>query len=103
MTDGMCRYFDATPNKGSSLVNFTKQWAKETRDLWNSGQPDRSPTTYVNYAFGDESVESIYGYSPRRLERLRALKAQYDPRGRFNYYNPINAGLERRGEGKDEL
>ena len=89
-TDGtLCRYFDATPEPGSGLEDFTKDWAQKTRDLWNAGQPKRLPTTYVNYAFGDESLESMYGYEPWRLERLRALKAQYDPNNRFAYYNSI--------------
>lgn len=44
---------------------------------------------YVNYARGDESMEEIYGYDPWRLEKLRRLKKQYDPHGRFNFYAPI--------------
>lgn len=31
----------------------------------------------------------MYGYEPWRLEKLRSLKARYDPDGRFSYYNPI--------------
>lgn len=46
-------------------------------------------TTYVNYAFGDEPLEQMYGYEPWRLAKLRALKAVYDPKGMFNYYNPF--------------
>ncbi|KAH8893450.1 FAD-binding domain-containing protein [Thozetella sp. PMI_491] len=52
-----------------------------------SGQPLNA---YVNYARGDESLEDVYGHEPWRLERLRALKAKYDPHGQFNYYNPIH-------------
>ena len=44
---------------------------------------------YVNYANGDESQESVYGYEEWRLRRLRALKRVYDPEGRFNFYEPI--------------
>ncbi|KAI1125559.1 hypothetical protein F5Y10DRAFT_227607 [Nemania abortiva] len=65
------------------------KWAHESRDLWNQGQPHRRPTTYVNFAAGDESVESIYGYEPWRLQKLRGLKAKYDPNNRFRWYNPI--------------
>ena len=57
--------------------------------MWNAGQPERLPTTYLNYAFGDESLESMYVHEPWRLEKLRALKAQYDPHNRLAYYNPI--------------
>ncbi|KAI1499778.1 hypothetical protein F5X99DRAFT_410695 [Biscogniauxia marginata] len=73
----------------TSLDEFAIEWKTQTRDLWNQGQPGRLPTTYVNYAWGDEPIESVYGYEPWRLEKLRSLKAQYDPYGRFSYYNPI--------------
>ncbi|KAF1960484.1 FAD-binding domain-containing protein [Byssothecium circinans] len=44
---------------------------------------------YVNYAYGDESLQEIYGHEPWRLEKLRKLKKEYDPHGRFNFYAPI--------------
>jgi hypothetical protein len=44
---------------------------------------------YVNYARGDESVAEVYGYEPWRLEKLRRLKREYDPYGRFNFFAPI--------------
>lgn len=44
---------------------------------------------YVNYANGDESQEAVFGYEPWRLQRLRNLKKEYDPLGRFNFYVPI--------------
>ncbi|KAI1197881.1 hypothetical protein F5X97DRAFT_324097 [Nemania serpens] len=46
--------------------------------------------TYVNYAFGDESEQNWYGYEQWHLDRLRALKQKYDPRGRFSFYAPIS-------------
>ncbi|KAJ4321381.1 hypothetical protein N0V94_002918 [Neodidymelliopsis sp. IMI 364377] len=45
---------------------------------------------YVNYARGDESLEEIYGYEPWRLEKLRKLKKELDPFGRFNFFAPIS-------------
>lgn len=67
-------------------------WGQQTRNMIHAGQPEGSTyDTYVNYAFGDESLESMYGYEPWRLERLRALKAAYDPLGKFNFYNGITA------------
>ncbi|KAM7192572.1 hypothetical protein V8F20_008781 [Naviculisporaceae sp. PSN 640] len=75
---------------GQERVKKSWEWASEVRDLWNSGQrPGRTVNTYVNYASGDESVESMYGYDSWRLERLRALKKKYDPENRFRSYNPI--------------
>ena len=53
-------------------------------------EPGRQKNTYVNYAFGDEPIESMYGYEPWRLQRLIALKKKYDPKNAFRYYNPIS-------------
>ncbi|RDA83522.1 hypothetical protein CP532_4149 [Ophiocordyceps camponoti-leonardi (nom. inval.)] len=69
--------------------DVVRELTEEVRDLWNAGQPDRLPTTYVNHAAGGESLESMYGYEPWRLDRLRDLKAKYDPNNRFRFYNPI--------------
>lgn len=44
---------------------------------------------YVNYAVGDEPLGEVYGFDEGRLERLRKLKGEYDPKGRFGFYNPI--------------
>ncbi|KAF2685189.1 FAD-binding domain-containing protein [Lentithecium fluviatile CBS 122367] len=65
------------------------EWASQVRNLFNDSEPNRRVATYVNYATGDESLESIYGYEPWRLQKLRALKAKYDPKNAFRYYNPI--------------
>ncbi|KAI1377706.1 FAD binding domain-containing protein [Hypoxylon crocopeplum] len=80
-------FFSAVMQEGSE--DQVHEWANEIRDLWNAGQPGRRPTTYLNYAIGDESLEALYGYEPWRLERLRGLKAKYDPHNRFRFYNPI--------------
>ncbi|KAK0615698.1 hypothetical protein B0T17DRAFT_538844 [Bombardia bombarda] len=72
-----------------SLDETALEWAGKTRDLFNEGQPGRLPSTYINYGLGDESLESIYGYEPWRLEKLRGLKHKYDPENRFRYYVPI--------------
>lgn len=43
----------------------------------------------MNYAAGYESLEAMYGFEVWRLDRLRELKAKYDPENRFAWYNPI--------------
>ncbi|KAJ5175929.1 uncharacterized protein N7482_001806 [Penicillium canariense] len=53
-----------------------------------SGQEDLY--CYVNYAIGDEDPRSWYGYEPWRLEKLRKLKAKYDPKHRFSFYAPVD-------------
>lgn len=45
---------------------------------------------YVNYAAGDETLEEMYGHETWRLEKLMRLKKEYDPKGRFGFYNPIS-------------
>ncbi|KAK7906563.1 hypothetical protein PG985_016300 [Apiospora marii] len=73
----------------ATLDDAAVQWGREAVDMWNQGQPTRRPTTYVNYGLGDESLESIYGYEPWRLEKLRSLKKAYDPNNKFRYYVPL--------------
>ncbi|KAH9887488.1 FAD-binding domain-containing protein [Xylariomycetidae sp. FL2044] len=51
-----------------------------------SGEPLHA---YVNYAFGDESSQAVYGYDEWRLARLRRLNARYDPQGKFNFHKPF--------------
>ncbi|KAF1919310.1 hypothetical protein BDU57DRAFT_137282 [Ampelomyces quisqualis] len=84
-------FFATVVPDGSDLHDAAKTWAKESSDIWNAGQPGRQPKLYVNYAMGYdfETLESIYGYEAWRLERLRSLKAAYDPENRFRFFVPI--------------
>lgn len=45
--------------------------------------------TYVNYAHGDETLQEVYGYEAWRQYRLKSLKTKYDPKGKFDFYEPI--------------
>ena len=85
------RFFATAVPEGSDLLDAANAWAKESTDIWNGGQPSRRPKLYVNYAMGHdyETLESIYGYEPWRLERLRSLKVAYDPENRFRFFVPI--------------
>ena len=82
------------PPGNSSIEHAAWEWAKEVRAQWNDGQPGRPIDAYVNYANGFEPVEQWYGHEAWRLERLRGLKAKYDPLNRFRFYNPIIKGNE---------
>lgn len=54
---------------------------------------DDSPRhAYVNYAIGSESVKEMYGWEDWRIEKLEALKSQWDPYNAFAYYNPLVNG-----------
>ncbi|PTB63072.1 FAD-binding domain-containing protein [Trichoderma citrinoviride] len=70
------------------LEGFARTWADKTVGIWYASQPGRRRATYVNYAVGNEPLESIYGYDGQ-LSRLRTLKSKYDPRNKFRWYNPI--------------
>ncbi|KAE8376676.1 hypothetical protein BDV26DRAFT_282481 [Aspergillus bertholletiae] len=61
------------------------------RDIFHTGTGEAEKHVYVNYASGDESLESIYGYEPWRKNKLSTLKAKYDPENRFGFYAPIPA------------
>ncbi|KAK5994064.1 FAD-linked oxidoreductase virI [Cladobotryum mycophilum] len=77
------------PPNNATLEKEAWDWAFEVRDQWNEGQPGRTVNAYVNYANGFEPLEQMYGHEQWRLDRLRSLKAKYDPQNRFRYYNPI--------------
>ncbi|KAL8638606.1 MAG: hypothetical protein Q9228_004256 [Teloschistes exilis] len=66
------------------------QYGRRFRSIVIAGDgPGRRLNAYVNYAYGDETVEQIYGYEDSRLQRLLALKRRYDPQGKFDFFNPI--------------
>ncbi|KAK4113175.1 FAD-binding domain-containing protein [Canariomyces notabilis] len=65
--------------------------SREVRRVLVEGSGEGRLNAYVNYASGDESLPELYGHEPWRLEKLRRLKAKYDPQGRFNFYAPIQA------------
>jgi hypothetical protein len=44
---------------------------------------------YVNYAHGNEDLREVYGWEDWRLEKLRQLKAKWDPENKMRYYVPI--------------
>jgi len=58
--------------------------------------------SYVNYAYGGESLEDLYGVE--NLERLSKLKRAYDPGNRFGFYAPIMPKAKEGGRSnRDEL
>ncbi|KAF3024879.1 hypothetical protein E8E14_012044 [Neopestalotiopsis sp. 37M] len=61
----------------------------EIRRVLLEGTGSSEMNTYVNYVVGDESLEDWYGHEEWRIERLRALKAMYDPDHKFSFYAPI--------------
>ena len=66
-------------------------YAERIREALNRGvdASKKKRHTYVNYAFGDESLGQLYGYEQWRQEKLKALKKAYDPNNAFGFYVPI--------------
>lgn len=65
--------------------------SKQIREILVETTESKKLEAYVNYAWGDESLQALYGYEPWRLEKLLQLKKKYDPRGQFSFYAPIVA------------
>jgi hypothetical protein len=65
-------------------------YAQQMREAMFSGvdKAKAKRHTYVNYALGNEPKQQLYGYDGR-LDKLRALKMQWDPQNAFAWYNPI--------------
>lgn len=47
------------------------------------------PHTYVNYSPWSSPLQEVFGRDPGRVERLKALKKQWDPKNKFGYYSGI--------------
>jgi FAD/FMN-containing dehydrogenase len=75
-------------NSTPENLNIGKEYGRKIRDIIFEGSGLKRLPIYVNYAYGDETMEQMYGEA-WRVEKLRALKKKYDPHGRFNFYNPI--------------
>lgn len=77
-----------SPN--STIDPIAQEFGENLRQhiLKGTGDPDHL-NAYVNYAGGSEPLQASYGWEPWRLEKLRALKARWDPDNRMRYYIPI--------------
>lgn len=61
--------------------------AKELRSKFVATSGYDNLAVYLNYAFGDETVEEVYGAS--KLPRLAQIKKEYDPNNVFTFNNPL--------------
>lgn len=77
-----------TYNKNASLDAASWYYEGKIRETLIKGT-GKVYKAYVNYARGDETTEQLYGPEAWRLEKLRRLKKEYDPHGRFNFFAPI--------------
>ncbi|KAG6362865.1 hypothetical protein INS49_007960 [Diaporthe citri] len=74
---------------GGALDTKAISVGQEIRDAIREGTGQDEFHAYVNYAFGTETNQEIYGYEQWRQDRLLALKDKYDPKRRFSFYAPI--------------
>ena len=75
-----------------------RKWATDLTAMIRSrtrAQQQKGAVSYPNYASGDESAVQMFG--PEKYERLRDLKAEYDPDMRFNKWYPVHP-REKSGE-----
>ncbi|KAM7192092.1 hypothetical protein V8F33_008517 [Rhypophila sp. PSN 637] len=75
-----------TPTGNATLDSVATAWGAAMREAAQGTQTKRA---YVNYAQGNETIQEVYGYEPWRINRLKALKKKYDPKGQFSFFNPI--------------
>ncbi|GLA40221.1 hypothetical protein AnigIFM63309_007836 [Aspergillus niger] len=74
---------------GAELDRRGANLGQELRNILFAGTDHEDIRAYVNYAHGDETPQQLYGSEGWRQQRLRSLKAKYDPTGKFSYYAPI--------------
>lgn len=76
------------PSGNSALDNIAWNASTQLRKIFiNGAKGNGGHHSYVNYAYGEETLEEMYG--AENLRRLHQLKKVYDPRNRFRYYAPL--------------
>ncbi|KAK5636776.1 hypothetical protein RRF57_012488 [Xylaria bambusicola] len=63
------------------------QFGQNVRSYLIDSAGTKSPSSYINFAHGDESLSHIYGSS---LPKLQKLKRKYDPERRLNQWFPLS-------------
>ncbi|KAK2816789.1 hypothetical protein FQN49_007983 [Arthroderma sp. PD_2] len=69
-----------------SLEPKAESLGSRIRDLWRSTDGLNSPSTYINFAHGDEDPSVVYG---PHLHRLQRIKAKEDPHNLFRHWYGI--------------
>ncbi|KAL8882006.1 MAG: hypothetical protein Q9198_000914 [Flavoplaca austrocitrina] len=85
----LTRAFSTQYHHSPANAALATKYGRQARQLFVEGASPMRLNAYSNYANGDETLEEIYGYEPWRLEKLRRLKREWDPDGRFRFFNPI--------------
>ncbi|KAJ2990403.1 hypothetical protein NUW58_g2969 [Xylaria curta] len=72
-----------SPSIDCSAVKF----GQNVRKHLSASAGTKSPSSYINFAHGDEPLSQIYGSS---LSTLKKLKQKYDPKKRLNQWFPLS-------------
>ncbi|CAI6270044.1 unnamed protein product [Periconia digitata] len=73
----------------AALDQVAQDFGRELRNILHRAEGTPEMYAYVNYAVGEEDIESIYGYRGWRVAKLKTLKKHLDPENRFRFYAPI--------------
>lgn len=71
----------------STLDTTMTSFLENAREELNATSGNTQLSVYVNYAHGDEGAEAWY--SSRKFSQLKTLKKKWDPKGLFNFTNPV--------------
>ncbi|EFY97523.1 FAD/FMN-binding dehydrogenase [Metarhizium robertsii] len=74
---------------GAELDKEAGRLGNRLRDILHRASGLCNVRAYVNYAYGNENPKVWYGSAKWRQERLKELKKQYDPLGKFSFFGPI--------------
>ncbi|KAF6784750.1 FAD-dependent oxygenase [Colletotrichum sojae] len=74
---------------GAELDKQAAELGNQLRQIIHEGTGRDELHVYLNYAFGDETPAEWYGAEQWRQDRLKSLKAKYDPKGKFSFYGPV--------------
>jgi hypothetical protein len=81
------------PSHNRALDDLAVEMGDEMRRVLIDGAVGNGEHySYVNYAYGGETNEELYG--KKNLMRLRELKKMYDLKGNFGLYAPIDERRE---------
>jgi hypothetical protein len=74
---------------GEALERKAADLGNQLRNILSEATGRDDFRAYINYAYGSETSQQIYGSENWRQERLRGLKHKYDPHGKLSFYAPI--------------
>ncbi|TGO81081.1 hypothetical protein BPOR_1368g00010 [Botrytis porri] len=78
----------------SNIDPVAKEFGEKLRKYLLDGSEDPEHLhAYVNYADGDESLQAIYGWETWRWEKLKKLKAQWEPKNTMRYHVHIEQNI----------